>query len=678
MKVNLNREEVLNKLDVLLKEYENNIFFKQKIKELQSEIISLEPYIVVVGQFSVGKSEFINALLKENLLSAHSTETTKIITKIKHSKNERIEVKHLDNRNETKELNIENINQTTTFDGSKSKSVREITIYKNLEFLDGNISIVDSPGLNSMNDGALETTTNLLKYASAVVYLFNIQKGLDTIDDQLLSKLNQTNTNIILVGNKKDTISDISIKEVLDETLQRVQSYDLSEIYAVSAKKALEGFQEKSLEKIHASGIDKTKKAITDYILSGKAYLDQEKHIITLFDQLNENIFEFEKSVSNQKNNMNRKRQRLIDITKLQYEELIENGKQRINNRKSLLQDINQDCQNEIEKTISKYRRVIKKEILKKRETLGKKAINHLEVKEAIEILKKLTQSVISKMNELVDEVNLLLKNYINLITKIVNEDRNDIVETLKIENEKLELKWDRLKFESFKVNITEDFKIKDFIEFFDKKEKNLEENFKRIETSINSSLKNNRVELEEVFDEKDLLEKKLKKNAGKNQKIPSYEEKKVKEKVAWFFSKTTIVDNRDEIEQMVREVKDERDKLYLDKREIDLKISLLTKEMNELKEQKKTNSEELHRKKEELKDQLIEEALNIYFHQNNRFDKSIKEMNQEIMDYWQNFKYSAQSQYDDYLKYYRKTYEKFIKESLEKELTKIEGLKYE
>ena len=88
MQTKRNRKEILNELNQLETKYQNNIFFSNKINQLKNEINNLEPYIVIVGQFSVGKSEFINALLKERLLSAHSKETTKIITKIKQSETE--------------------------------------------------------------------------------------------------------------------------------------------------------------------------------------------------------------------------------------------------------------------------------------------------------------------------------------------------------------------------------------------------------------------------------------------------------------------------------------------------------------------------------------------------------------------------------------------------------------
>lgn len=670
MQTKRNRKEILNELNQLETKYQNNIFFSNKINQLKNEINNLEPYIVIVGQFSVGKSEFINALLKERLLSAHSKETTKIITKIKQSETENLEVEFTDGRKELVDLNEETIKQYTTFDGEKSKDVKEIIIYKNLQFLDEDVSIVDSPGLNSMNEGAFETTNNLLKYASAVVYLFNIQKGLDAIDDEMLDKLTKMNTNIILVGNKKDVISTDSLQEVLVDTKEKIYKYNLKDIYTVSARQAIEGYQDNAIDKVNISKIKIAKQAINDYVLSGKAMEDQEKHITSLFNELVNNISEFEEASGAKKNNLNQKLQRLIKLTEIQYNELLEMGKQRINERKTLLKDINSKFQQDINRLIIDYNKNVKKEIEE-----NKWSIKEVNFEIAKKKINELTTNLANDENKIIEKLELLYKKYINIISELVNEDREEVVITLKNENDNILLEWNELKFKNFKVNQNVEINIEELISNFDEEEKEIDIRFKRRNQSIDKEIVENRKKINYENDKYYLIQNKIKNNKQKVKNIPKYEEKEIKGKVFFFFNKTTTIDNRAEIEEKVRNLKDESEKLEKENKEIKKIISMLNKQENELNYLKKDNFERLNMQKDELKNKIVDEFLKVFFDENNVIDKKNKLFITEIKNYWQEIEYNTQEQYDNYLKYYRQEFESFVTQNLEREIKKIKEL---
>lgn len=670
MQTKRNRKEILNELNQLETKYQNNIFFSNKINQLKNEINNLEPYIVIVGQFSVGKSEFINALLKERLLSAHSKETTKIITKIKQSETENLEVEFTDGRKELVDLNEETIKQYTTFDGEKSKDVKEIIIYKNLQFLDEDVSIVDSPGLNSMNEGAFETTNNLLKYASAVVYLFNIQKGLDAIDDEMLDKLTKMNTNIILVGNKKDVISTDSLQEVLVDTKEKIYKYNLKDIYTVSARQAIEGYQDNAIDKVNISKIKIAKQAINDYVLSGKAMEDQENHITSLFNELVNNISEFEEASGAKKNNLNQKLQRLIKLTEIQYNELLEMGKQRINERKTLLKDINSKFQQDINRLIIDYNKNVKREIEE-----NKWSIKEVNFEIAKKKINELTTNLANDENKIIEKLELLYKKYINIISELVNEDREEVVITLKNENDNILLEWNELKFKNFKVNQNVEINIEELISNFDEEEKEIDIRFKRRNQSIDKEIVENRKKINYENDKYYLIQNKIKNNKQKVKNIPKYEEKEIKEKVFFFFNKTTTIDNRAEIEEKVRNLKDESEKLEKENKEIKKIISMLNKQENELNYLKNDNFERLNMQKDELKNKIVDEFLKVFFDENNVIDKKTKLFITEIKNYWQEIEYNTQEQYDNYLKYYRQEFESFVTQNLEREIKKIKEL---
>ena len=86
------------------------------------------------------------------------------------------------------------------------------------------------------------------------------------------------------------------MQEVLVDTKEKIYKYNLKDIYTVSARQAMEGYQDNAIDKVNISQIKIAKQAINDYVLSGKAMEDQENHITSLFNELVNNISEFEEA----------------------------------------------------------------------------------------------------------------------------------------------------------------------------------------------------------------------------------------------------------------------------------------------------------------------------------------------------------------------------------------------
>ena len=177
----MNKSELKERISSLYNKYREDMFFGEEIQQLQQRIHNAVSSIVVVGQFSVGKSELLNALLGEKLLAARRIESTKVITRIHKcvtGEQRRIILHYING--ETKELSIKDIDlldQYTTFQGSaETEALLSVDVFWPLKFLNQELLLADTPGANSLTESAFAVTEKELEKASSILYLFNGQK----------------------------------------------------------------------------------------------------------------------------------------------------------------------------------------------------------------------------------------------------------------------------------------------------------------------------------------------------------------------------------------------------------------------------------------------------------------------------------------------------------------------
>ncbi len=213
--------------------------------------------VSVVGEFSAGKSTFLNALMGEHILPSFSAETTATINFLRHKdqapEGESGVVYYKDGREKKLDkVNLETIKQyvsTVSTDEDVAQSVDHLDLFLESRFLEDNVTLVDTPGLNGIAEGHRETTIKQIQQTSAGIFLFKANQPGSRSDFEFLTELRKRidGNSVILVLNRIDEIKESegetveSVVNKLKENYKKVypEATTLPEIWPVAAYPAL-------------------------------------------------------------------------------------------------------------------------------------------------------------------------------------------------------------------------------------------------------------------------------------------------------------------------------------------------------------------------------------------------------------------------------------------------------
>ena len=213
--------------------------FSEDAESIKDNIETLkkgEFSISVVGEFSTGKSTFLNALMGEKILPSFSNETTATINFLRHK--DRAEngecgvVVYKDGREEKlNKADIDTIKRYASTDSSDVKvaeSVDHLDLFLDSRFLENNVTLVDTPGLNGIAEGHREITQEQIKRSSAGIFLFNANQPGSRSDFEFLSEfrrrldLDGKGNSILYVLNKIDSIK-VSEGETVESVVNKLK-----------------------------------------------------------------------------------------------------------------------------------------------------------------------------------------------------------------------------------------------------------------------------------------------------------------------------------------------------------------------------------------------------------------------------------------------------------------------
>ena len=218
------------------------------ILEKLTQSIDKPMKVAVIGQFSSGKSTFLNALLGKEILSSGITPVTAKVCEITYGDEMTLEIFYKNGKSMNKPISY--LNETDEMEVTK---IAYYKLYVPLPLLK-EISFLDTPGFNSQNESDTDTTNAILEEVDGIIWLTLADNvGKNSEKEILQMHIKRYASKSLCVLNQKDRLKNQNeIDTSLNYAKKAFEGF-FEDIIAISAKQALEAIT----MQLHKQGIDK-------------------------------------------------------------------------------------------------------------------------------------------------------------------------------------------------------------------------------------------------------------------------------------------------------------------------------------------------------------------------------------------------------------------------------------
>ena len=194
-------------------------------------------HLVVIGEFNHGKSTFVNALLGADILPTGITPTTASINHVVWAQNPTARVMLLSG--ESKYIEPAQLKDWVTVAGGHASDVNYVELGYPSSLLENNVVLVDTPGVNDLNEQRAEVTYGYVPRADAVVFLLDAGQALKDSEREFLRSrvLESARDRMIFVLGKMDMLSPdekIAVTDYVKKNLAQLMPGPV--IFPLSAK----------------------------------------------------------------------------------------------------------------------------------------------------------------------------------------------------------------------------------------------------------------------------------------------------------------------------------------------------------------------------------------------------------------------------------------------------------
>ncbi len=221
---------------------------QERLPKLAAERLTL----VVLGEFNRGKSTFINALVGEPVLPTGITPTTAVLTHLRHGEQRAAEI--VRESGARTPLPLDKIADWVTVAGSAAEAsgsaaaggdpVAHVEMTVPAAFLAGGITVVDTPGVNDINEQRADITYGYVPRADAALFLLDANQILTASERQFLEDriLRSARDRLVFVVTKADLLDDDELAEALAFARKHLEAIvPEAPLFAISAKRAAKG-----------------------------------------------------------------------------------------------------------------------------------------------------------------------------------------------------------------------------------------------------------------------------------------------------------------------------------------------------------------------------------------------------------------------------------------------------
>lgn len=238
--------------------------------------------LLVLGEFSRGKSTLINAILGEKVLPMKIAPCTAVITKVCYGETKKAIFQYRDGHRETVDLVAipDALKNHIVIKENEPNPVEYCEIQYPLPILRNGVEIVDSPGLNE-SEIRSEITCGFFAQSDAMIFVLNCEHAMAAsersfIDNELKDR---DLRDVFFLWNRYDAIRD-SPEDIAD--IQKISKDKLESklnvpmrIFYISARDALKGRLQADMNALEVSNIQPFESALEEFLTTerGRAKL---------------------------------------------------------------------------------------------------------------------------------------------------------------------------------------------------------------------------------------------------------------------------------------------------------------------------------------------------------------------------------------------------------------------
>ena len=251
---------------------------RDSLRALERRIRANDFKVLILGEFKRGKSTFINALLREEVLPAYAKPCTAIINEVKWGQEKKALLHHSGTSGgpaaKVEEIPVDQIEKFVVIkderDGKPHSQFEKVELFWPLDLCKSGVTIIDSPGLNEHETRQM-VTMNYLANIDAVLFVMSCEalaslSELTVIDSTLLAAGHE---DLFFICNRFDAIRQKDREEIRAHGTKVLSSrtrHGAQSIFFVSALNALDGRLEGDSARVASSGIPQLEEALARFL----------------------------------------------------------------------------------------------------------------------------------------------------------------------------------------------------------------------------------------------------------------------------------------------------------------------------------------------------------------------------------------------------------------------------
>jgi small GTP-binding protein len=353
------KDTMLNTLTELKDFCSQHELSEEQLDILSSKLKDNNFVITVLGEFNRGKSSLINSLLGSSVLPMGVTPTTATINIVTYSETAYATVNFIDGRVETFKDDIA---------GSLLKlnaaEIETVNIGYPAEILKG-VNIVDTPGVNDLNDQKVEITYGYIPKSDAVIFILDSEQLLSRSEATFLDKriLNRDINKVLFIANKADQVSSEELQSIIDYAEDKLKNFvNEPVVIPYSAKLALQGKSENNPDKTAKSFYDKLIETLNTHVI-------EKQEAILLENTVNHTanfVLSLQKNLELNKETFSREKEELENNVRLiegSEEELKEKLKNILSNSKAEVESLSGKQVTQLKEFALQFTAVVSEEV---------------------------------------------------------------------------------------------------------------------------------------------------------------------------------------------------------------------------------------------------------------------------------------------------------------------------